>query len=92
MGHGGSVATSASQAWRIGDSCGAGSGSGRGAVFEIEGSVDQRDVGEGLGEISDQALAVESYSSDKQAEVVAQREKPLEEGPRVVRRPMALRR
>jgi hypothetical protein len=48
-------------------------------VFEVEGGVDERDVGESLGEVADQAFAVDVVFLGEQAKVVAEGKETVEE-------------
>src|SRR5260370_42051032 len=50
-----------------------------GSVFEIEGGIDESDVGEGLGKIPGEPLALAVRLFREQAQVVAQQEKALKE-------------
>src|SRR5260370_10045296 len=50
-----------------------------GSVFEIEGGIDESDVGERLGKIPDQPLALDVVLFREQAQVVGRREKAFKQ-------------
>src|SRR5260370_12839298 len=55
-----------------------------GSVFEIEGGIDESDVGERLGKIPDQPLALDVILFREQAQVVAQQENAFKQRSRIV--------